>query len=100
MKRDQLEPWVIHGSSSLQRLTRIMVLSRHSVDTRMKWEQLLHMVLHRWKQYTLVGNSNFSAEFLVKNLICFPPIFCWKLGGKPKTFSPLFQFEVKNSKES
>jgi hypothetical protein len=44
-------------------------------------------------------NSKFSAEFLVKNVVCFPSIFS-KLGGKPKTFSPLFWFEVKNSKES
>jgi hypothetical protein len=45
-------------------------------------------------------NSKFSAGFSVKNLVCLPSIFSWKLGGKPKTFSPLFQFEVKNSKES
>jgi hypothetical protein len=43
---------------------------------------------------------NFSAEFSVKNLVCFPSFFSWKLGGKPKTFPPLFWFEVKNSKES
>jgi hypothetical protein len=47
-----------------------------------------------------LGNSKFSAEFSVKNLVCFPSMFCWKIGGKPKTFSPLFQFKVKNSKES
>jgi hypothetical protein len=45
-------------------------------------------------------NSNLSAEFPVKNLICFLSIFSDKLGGKPKTFSPLSQFEVKNTKES
>jgi hypothetical protein len=44
--------------------------------------------------------SKFSAEFSVKNLVCFPSIFSQKLGGKSKTFSPLFWFEVKNSKES
>jgi hypothetical protein len=43
-------------------------------------------------------NSNFSAEFLVKKLVS--SIFCRKLGGKPKTFSPLLWFELKNSKES
>jgi hypothetical protein len=45
-------------------------------------------------------NSDFSAEFSVKNLVRFPSIFCRKLGGKPKTFSPLFWFELKNSKAS
>jgi hypothetical protein len=45
-------------------------------------------------------NSNFSAELLVKNFVHFPSIFCQELGGKPKTFSPLFWFEMKNSKES
>jgi hypothetical protein len=44
--------------------------------------------------------SNFSAEFSVKNVVCFPLIFCQKLGGKLKIFSPLFWFKVKNSKES
>jgi hypothetical protein len=44
-------------------------------------------------------NSKFSAEFPVKNLVGFPSIFSQKLGGKPKTFSPLFWFEVKNSKK-
>jgi hypothetical protein len=39
-------------------------------------------------------------QFSVKNLVCFPSIFSQKLGGKPKTFSPLCWFEVKNSKES
>jgi hypothetical protein len=33
-------------------------------------------------------------------LFVFHQFFSWKLGGKPKTFSPLFRFEVKNSKES
>jgi hypothetical protein len=47
-----------------------------------------------------LGKSNFSAEFSVKNLVCFPSIFSQKLGGKPKTFSPLFRFEAKNSKQS
>jgi hypothetical protein len=49
---------------------------------------------------SLVGKFKFSAEFSVKNLVRFPSIFCWTLGGKPQTFSPLFWFEVKNSKES
>jgi hypothetical protein len=40
------------------------------------------------------------AEFSVKNLVCFPSIFSWKLGGKPKTFSPFYRFKVKNSKEN
>jgi hypothetical protein len=33
-------------------------------------------------------------------MFVFHQFFSWKLGGKPRTFSPLFQFEVKNSKES
>ncbi|KAJ7902766.1 hypothetical protein B0H14DRAFT_2555257 [Mycena olivaceomarginata] len=37
MKELELEPWDIPGSSSLWRLSRIVILSRHSV-TRIKWE--------------------------------------------------------------
>jgi hypothetical protein len=33
-------------------------------------------------------------------LFVFHQFSAGKLGGKPKTSSPVFQFEVKNSKES
>jgi hypothetical protein len=45
------EPWDIPGSSSLWRLSRIVILSFRSVDTRIKCERFLDIVLHWWKQY-------------------------------------------------
>jgi hypothetical protein len=47
-----------------------------------------------------LGDSNFSAQFMVKNVICFSDIFQRKNGEILKAFSPLFWFEVKNLKES
>jgi hypothetical protein len=49
MKELELEPWDIPGSS-LWRLSRIMILSCHSV-TRIKWEWFLDIAFHRLKQY-------------------------------------------------
>jgi hypothetical protein len=55
------------------------------------WLFALYTMTWSWIA-TITGWKNQSQFFL--------SIFCWKLGGKPKTFSPLFQFEVTNSKES
>jgi hypothetical protein len=44
--------------------------------------------------------QNFLLNSQWKMLFVFHQFFSWKLGGKPKNFLPLFQFEMKNSKES
>jgi hypothetical protein len=45
-----------------------------------------------------LGDSSFSAQFMVKNVVCFSDIFTKKGSEKLKTLSLFCEFEVKNSK--